>query len=301
MSSLTSRTSRTSDGSDGVLAVLARQEIRNYLRAKPFWFGAALTLALDVVMLFHLDGDPTSSGAYMIAPAALLGVLGVGVMFGLTRRSDRAAEAAGAVAVPERTRTLALAAAVVVPLSAALVSFVAAVITWNVHPPASYVVPPGISSSFVYAQMFGGGVMSAVGGPLLGLLLARYYPKRGVAVLTSVVLVIVTILLQGGLLGEQRYRVFWFWTYFLTQSSDGPAGTHRFLTVPGNPFLWVLYLVVVCAIGVVLAVRHDPEADRGRTTRLAVSLLVVAVVLGVLTMTVGYTQSIVHPELCPVC
>lgn len=302
MSSLASHSPRASSSrSDGVLAVLARQEIRNYLRAKPFWFGAALTLAFDVVMLFHLDGDPASSGAYMIAPAALLGVLGVGIMFGLTRRSDRAAEAAGAVAVPERTRTLALAAATVVPFCVALVSFVAAVVAWNVHPPAWYVVPPGISSSFVYAQMFGDGVLCAVGGPLLGLLLGRYYPKRGVAVLTSVLLVVVTILLQGALLGEQRYRVFWFWTYFLTQSSDGPAGTHRFLTVPGNPFLWVLYLMVVCALGVALAVLHDPESDRSRLRTLAVNLVVVALALGVLTMTVGFTQSVVHPELCPVC
>jgi hypothetical protein len=42
-------------------------------------------------------------------------VLGLVVMFGLARNSDRAAEAAGAVSVPQRTRTLSLATAVVVP------------------------------------------------------------------------------------------------------------------------------------------------------------------------------------------
>ena len=101
--------SMTTSGS--TLGVLARQEIRNYLRHKLFWFGAALVLLVDVVVLFDLDDDPSSSGSYMIAPAAMLGVLGLVVMFGLTRRSDRAAEAAGVVAVPERTRTLALASA----------------------------------------------------------------------------------------------------------------------------------------------------------------------------------------------
>ena len=54
--------------------------------------------------------------------AVLWGVLGLVVMFGLTRRSDRAAEAAGAVAVPERTRTLALACAIVVPFTAAMLA-----------------------------------------------------------------------------------------------------------------------------------------------------------------------------------
>ena len=283
------------------LGVLARQEIGNYLRAKPFWFGAALTLVLAVVTLLDLTGDPTSSGAYMIAPAALLGVLGVGVMFGLTRRSDHVAAAAGATAVPERVRTLALACATVVPLAVALVSFLAAVVAWNVHPPAGYVVPPGVSDAFVYAQMLGDGVLCAVGGPLLGLLLARYYPKRGAAAVASVLLVTGTILLQGGLLGEQRYRVFWFWTYFLTQQSTGAPGTHRFTTVPGNPFLWVLYLVALCVLGVVLALLHDPEGDRDRLRRMAFAVLVVALSLGALTMTVGFTESIVSPDVCPVC
>ena len=283
------------------LRVLTRQEVGNYLRAKPFWFGAALTLALSVVTLLDLTDDPTSSGAYMIVPGALLGVLGVGVMFGLARRSDHVAAAAGAVAVPERVRTLALAAATVVPLAVALVGFVAAVVAWNVHPPEGYVVPPGVSDAFVYAQMFGAGVLCAVGGPLLGLLLARYYPKRGAAAVTSVLLVTVTILLQGGLLGTQPYRVFWFWTYFLTQESSGDPGTRHFLTLPGNPYLWVLYLVTLCVLGVVLAVLHDPEADRARLRRLALGVLLVALALGALTMTVGFTEGIVSPDVCPVC
>lgn len=293
--------SATIPDAGSTFGVLARQEIRNYLRAKLFWFGAALTLAVDVAMLFDLTDDPSSSGGYMIAPAALLGVLGLVVMFGLTRRSDHAAEAAGAVAIPERTRTLALATATVVPLSVAVLSFIAAVVAWYVHPPASYIVPPGISNAFVLAQMFGDGVLCAVGGPLLGLLLARYFPKRGITAVASVLLVIATILLQGGLLGEQPYRVFWVWTYFLTQSPEGGPGQQHFTTNPGNPFLWLLYLVTLCALGVIAAVRHDPESDRARLGKIAIGLVVVAVVLGVLTMTVGFTESIVHPDVCPTC
>lgn len=282
------------------LGVLARQEIRNYLRHKLFWFGTALVLALDVIMLFHLDGDPGSSASYMIAPAALLGVLGLVVMFGLTRRSDRAAEAAGVVAVPERTRTLALAAATVVPFSVALGSFVVAVVAWYLHPPADYVVPPGISNAFVHAEQFGDGVVCAIGGPILGLVLARYLPRRGVAPVASVILVIITIVLQGSLVGgEQPYRVFWGWTYFLTQRSVD--GQWHLGTLAGNPFIWVLYLLVLCALGVVVAVRHDPESNRAALTRVALGLTALAVVLGVLTMTVGYTDGVISPEICKFC
>jgi hypothetical protein len=290
--------SMTTTGS--TLGVLARQEILNYLRHKLFWFGAALVVVLDVVMLFHLDHDAGSSASYMIAPAALLGVLGLVVMFGLTRRSDRAAEAAGVVAIPERTRTLALAAATIVPFSVALGSFVAAVITWYVHPPADYVVPPGIRNAFVHAEQFGDGVVCAIGGPILGLVLARYLPRRGAAPVASVLLVIVTILLQGGLVGgEQPYRVLWVWTYFLTQRSVG--GVWHLGTLPGNPFIWVLYLLTLCAIGVLVAVRHDPESDRTALTKLALGLAVLAVALGVLTMTVGYTDAVISPGVCGFC
>ncbi len=290
--------STTTTGS--TLGVLARQEIRNYLRHKLFWFGTALVLLVDVVLLFNLDNDPGSSGSYMIAPAALLGVLGLVVMFGLTRRSDRAAEAAGVVAVPERTRTLALAAAIVVPLSVALASFVVAVATWYLHPPADYVLPPGIPNAFVHAEQFGDGVVCAIGGPILGLVLARYLPRRGVAPLASVLLVVVTILLQGSLVGgEQPYRVFWAWTYFLTQRSVD--GEWHLGTLPGNPFIWVLYLLVLCALGLVAAVRHDPDSDQTTLTKVAVGLSALAVVLGVLTMTVGYTDAVLNPGICKFC
>jgi hypothetical protein len=290
--------STTAAGSS--VGVLARQEIRNYLRHKLFWVGAALVLVVDVVTLFDLGDDAGSSGSYMIAPAALLGVLGLVVMYGLTRRSDRAAEAAGVVAVPERTRTLALAAATVVPFSVALVSFVVAVVTWYVHPPADYVVPPGISDAFVHAQQFGDGVVCAVGGPILGLVLARYVPRRGVAPVASVLLVIATILLQGSLVGgDQPYRVFWVWTYFLTQRSVDDVW--HIGTLPGNPFIWVLYLLVLCALGVVMAVRHDPESDRASLTRAALGLTALAVALGVLTMTVGFTDAVISPGVCEFC
>lgn len=290
--------SMTATGS--TLGVLARQEIRNYLRHKLFWLGTALVLLLDVVMLFHLDNDPGSSGAYMIAPAALLGVLGLVVMYGLTRRSDAAAEAAGVVAVPERTRTLALAAATVVPFSVALASFAVAVVVWYLHPPADYVLPPRISNAFVHAEQFGGGVVSAVGGPIVGLVLARYLPRRGVAPVAAVLIIIATMLLQGGLVGgDQPYRVFWVWTYFLTQRSVD--GVWHMGTLPGNPYIWVLYLLTLCALGVVVAVRHDPESDQVALTRLALALGALAVVLGVLTMTVGFTEGVISPGVCEFC
>jgi hypothetical protein len=283
------------------LGVLARQEIRAYLRHKLFWVSAAATIALDVAMA--LDRlDDTGSGGYMIAPAALLGLLGLVTMFSLTRRSDRAALAAGAVAVPERTRTLALAIATVVPFSLAFLSWLVAVAAYLAWPPQPTTLPQGVSQAFVIAQMFGDGVLCAVGGPLLGLLLARYLPRRGVPVVAVVLLVLITILLQGNFQGGQPYRVWWVWTYFVGQLSRGwSPGQVHWATAPGNPFLWLGYLAVLCALGVVVAVYHDPDSDRPRLRRVVVGLLAVAVVLGVATMTVGFTDVVTNPLPCAGC
>ena len=297
--STTSPTTTSATGS--TLGVLARPEIGHYLRHKLYWFGTLMTGL--VVVLALTSGAGGDAAAYMIAPAAMLGVLGLVVMVGMTRRSDRAAEAAGTVAVPERTRTLALASAVVVPAGTALVAYAVAVAAWFVRPPEPWILPPGIGDGFVLAQMFGAGVMCAVGGPLLGLLIARYVPQRGVAAIASVLLVLVTILLQGNFSGGQPYRVFWFWTYFVSQFGWGPDanGEIHFKTAPGNPFLWVAYLVVVCALGLVLALLHDPESDRTGLRKVAVGLAVAALVVGVLTMTVGFTDVVVNPVPCPTC
>jgi hypothetical protein len=286
------------------LGVLARQEIRNYLRSKLFVLGGALTVV--AVVAASLDDTASSTGSYGIIPAALLGLFGLVIMFGLTRRSDQAAEAAGAVAVPERTRTLALAAAVVVPASVALVCWVAMSVIFAIAHRPDWLLPPGIGPAFVIAEEFGDSVMAAIGGPLLGLLLARYLPKRGVSAIAVVLLVVVTILLQGTFEGGQPYRVFWVWTYFLGQLSQGwksgGAIPWHMATAPGNPYLWVLYLVVLCTLGVVTAVCHDPERDPpGRLSRIALGLAALAVVLGVLTMAVGFTEPIQSPHICATC
>ncbi len=116
------------------LGTLARQEIRNYLRSKLFWVGAAGVAFLVVTALAGQGDERFSTSGDGLGPAALVGVLGMFVMAGLVRNSDRAAEAGGAVAVPQRVRTLALACAVVVPFTLGLLWFVGAVIGYQLHP-----------------------------------------------------------------------------------------------------------------------------------------------------------------------
>ena len=54
---------------------------------------------------------------------------------------------------------------------------------WGFHhwPPAAEGIPVAeLGNGWVYAVLFTQGVIPAVGGPMLGLVLARWLPQRGV-------------------------------------------------------------------------------------------------------------------------
>jgi hypothetical protein len=287
------------------LRVLARQEIRQYLNAKLYWFGAALLATVTVASFVGSSGNDrgdhqTSSTLDMIAPAALLGILGLIIMAGLTRRSDRAAGAAGTLAVPERTRTAALVAATVVPVATALVWFAAAVVAYLVNPPTPDTVPiPPFGDGDVFTVMFALGVVPALSGPILGLLIARWLPRRGVTPLAVVLVVLVTIVMQGNFEATWHWRVVWPWTYWY-----GPVGWDtgegHWAALPGSPQLWIAYLLALCVLGVLVAVYHDPESDRSRLRVLIAATAVAAVVAVVLTMVFGLPEATWNPVTGPV-
>ncbi|MBU2664027.1 hypothetical protein KOI35_11050 [Actinoplanes bogorensis] len=269
--------------------VLARREIRHYLGSWLYWVGTAL-LALTLI-----PRDASSTAAAMIAPSALIGVFGIIIMAGLTRRSDRAAAAAGSVAVPERARTLALAAAVVVPVVTALLWYVAAVIIYFVDPPAPETVPfPPFGDGHVLTVMFALSVVPALSGPILGLVLARWLPRRGVVPLAVVLVVLITIVMQGNFESTWHWRVIWPWTYWY-----GPIGWNtgddQWVALPGSPQLWIVYLLAICAVGVLVALYHDPESDRSRLRMLIGIGAAVAVVAVVLTMVLGLPDAVPNP------
>jgi len=152
----------------------------------------------------------------------------------------------------------------------------------------------GVDDTFFYATMFAQGVMAAVGGPVLGLLIARWLPRRGVAPISVVLVVLVTILMQGLFEWTRVWRVVWPWTHFY-----GPMGVagdgDRFVVMTGSPLLYNGYLVALCTLGLVLALLRDPDADRRGLLRVAGAVTVVAVVLLVLTILGGYDRTLVNP------
>jgi len=270
---------------------LARKEIVRYARHPLFLVGLVLT-AIPAIL-----GPPerTSSLLEVIAPAAGIGVFGIMVMASLVRSSDQVAEAAGAVVVDERSRTLALAVAVVVPFTAGLAWFTWAV--WAYHqypPPANGPVFGGVGDGWVYASLFALSVMACIGGPVLGLVVGRWLHFRGAAPVVAVLLVIGTIMMQGIFEPLRFIRVIAPWTYF-----SGPFGVEgdgdRMMILTGSPQWYVVYLTALCVIGVIVALLHDRENRRnGLFVALAVAV-VLAVVFCVLAMTTGVQPAMINP------
>jgi hypothetical protein len=284
----------TTTATESTWSTLARQEIRNYLRSKLFWVGATLTGVLAVLGL--LGGDPRwSTTGDGLAPAALIGVLGISIMAGLTRNSDRAAEAAGAVSVGQRTRTLALAAAVVVPATVGLVWFVLAVIGYNLNPPDADAAAFGpVTDEFIYAGMFLEGTMACIGGPVLGLVIGRWFPHRGVAPVVSVVVVLVTMVMQPLFGWAEQWRQVWVWVhYYAPGGVEGDAD--RAIALTGSPYLHIAYLALLCVLGVLVAMYRDSEADRSGLRKAILGVVGAAAVVCVLAMFGGFDEHQVNP------
>ncbi|MGA4668870.1 hypothetical protein ACPCG0_03575 [Propionibacteriaceae bacterium Y1923] len=282
------------------LPSLVRHEIRAYATSPLFLVGVVLLAAVTVTGHLQANGG-ASVTMDMIAPATLLGVLGMVVMGQLTARSDRTVAAAGGTPAGESQRTLALAAATVVPLAVGLLWFADAMVRLRVSPPAAWAVPFGpLSMTHVAVVIFCLTVVSAVGGPLLGLLVARWLPGRGWAVVAPVVVVLVTIMLQGNFQSTWHWRVVWPWTYWWgpTGWNSGSAEVH-WTALPGSPGWWLVYLVALCVLGVLLALAHDRELDRRRVWIAVGVVLVVAVAALVLTMTTGLPEAVVNPVGVP--
>ena len=143
-----------------------------------------------LALTFFGSSDSNALYSDAIVPAAALGVLGLVAMAGQTRAASTLNRSAGAPPVPERVQTAALALAGLLPFAVGLVWFASTAYKAAQHPPPPGGFPFGdVSGSWKLAILFGEGAMSTLGGPLLGVLIGRWWPRRGVAPITAVLLV----------------------------------------------------------------------------------------------------------------
>ena len=250
---------------------------------------------ITIVSCLSRPDKQTSSYTDVIVPAAAIGVLGLVAMAMMTRASRTLSRAAGAAPVPERTQTAALALACLLPFGVGIAWVVWALWAAHHYPVPANGFPFGHqSASWKFAILFSAGAVSTLGGPLLGIVIGRWFPQRGAAPLSAVVLVAAVIIMQGLFEPLRRIRVIMPWT-----SWGGPFGTtgdsNRTVVLTGSPQWWVAYLVSLCALATVAALWHDPEARTPRLRIVAAVLIVAAVVTCLLAMFTGLGHTLVNP------
>jgi hypothetical protein len=280
-----------------VLWQLTSLEIRRYARQPLFIIGVLGTLLLS---LGKPDPHYSAYGG-VIFPAAALGVLGLVEMATLARKARVLSRAAGSAPVPERVQTAALALTCLLPFTVGVVWFAGA--TWQQH---QYPVPANgfpfgdVTQSWIVTQAFGLSAIAALGGPLLGLLIGRWWPRRGIAPMCAVVLVAATITMQGLLFPALRQvRVILPWTYFGGQDAALHEGQQHTILLSGSPQWWVAYLVCLCGLAVVGALWHDHDARTARLRTIGAALTAAAVTTCLLAMFTGLDHTVVNPLPLP--
>ena len=190
---VTPRAAGPEAGRATVLA-LARADARRYAR-HPLFLGVAALLLLgmaDGVRQQERNASPMN-GALLIA--FLLGVFGFVVAHRLTTSLQRTGDLAATAPVGSQQRTVALLIACLVPFAAGCVFAVYMLVSMAIWPPVGIPASAHVawfrdeSDVAVLATLIALGPVAALGGPLLGVAVARWAPFRGSALVGVVTLV----------------------------------------------------------------------------------------------------------------
>jgi hypothetical protein len=262
------------------LRTLAGVEARRYARHPLFLTGVALLVVVTGIISKDLrngTADPAfaATGDMSFVPAFFLGLLGVLVGHRLTRSLAQSADAVEASPADGVVRTAALCLACLVPGAVAVVWVV-----WMYVARTVWLTPdsPAIRSAD-RAAMLMMGVVYAVGGPLLGVMIGRWARFPGAGLLALVVLyawvALSTIGLSmsasriGTLIRLNAPAAPWV-------ASDGPTSANPWLA-GGSPPWYLVYITLLCGVAASAAMIHEAwGAQRSRLVRVFVILTVLA-------------------------
>jgi hypothetical protein len=250
------------------LSALGRYEIRRYARHPVFLAGLAVTA---VMVTLYLVSGRTDVDALVVYPASLLGVFGVMIGYWLTLSTQSAAEALDATPTPAHLRTAALCLSAAVPFVAGLATF-AVILAFE---PVPDWARHAIGTPDRVAMLLGQVVISAVGGPLLGIAIARWVRALW---LPPVLFVLIELWCgtANGLASNYQnstpillVRMFTPFTFFITATDFDAGEVWR-----GSPWFFLAWQVSLCALAVTVAMLRD--ADPITRLRLRDTLLLVA-------------------------
>jgi prolipoprotein diacylglyceryltransferase len=245
---------------------LARVEAKRFARHPLFLLGVAIMLIPMGAVLWQqeVDANPMVGTLFI---AFLIGVFGFIVAHRLTTSLLRTRDLAGTTPVGRQQRTLALCLACRVPATAGGVVAAFMLVTGLIWTPVGDPVTAHVAwfrddpAIDVLATLIAMGPVAALGGPLLGVAVARWAPFRGSALIGVVTLVFLTALPSEA---PNPWRVLSVWPILVDEhvnDGGGPIVSSNFM--PGVEPIWVLfYLLCLCGLAVVAALLRDPGHRR---------------------------------------
>lgn len=247
------------------LLTLARADARRFARHPLFIFGAGFLGVLGVVALFQPSTGPSPmAGTVLIA--FFLGVFGFVVAHRLTTSLRRSGDLVGTLPVGDRQRTAALCLACLVPTAVATLVVVYMLIEGAVWPPegipaskpvAWFADEPDLD---ILAALIAMGPVAALGGPLLGVAVARWAPFRGSALVGVVLLVFGTAMPSEA---ASPWRAIPPWSVLADEFVDENGRLNSSSMVPDVSPEWYLgYALCLCGLAVVAALLRDPVNRR---------------------------------------
>jgi hypothetical protein len=258
------------------VGALARVELKRYALHPLFLVGLVLNVAVVTKALTH-----TRDSMYepAVAPAFLLGVFGIVVGFRMTRSLERTAEALATAPLDVVQRVGALCVACLLPGAIGLASGVSILLFEDQNGDWGYGTWAGHQR---VAIILGQTAIAGLGGPLLGIACARWLRFPGAVVVPVLATMGWAIVTNGWTASNQDSmawllaRMFSPFAFFHTLDTEGGA-PHAVESWRGNPWWYLLWLVLLCAFAVIVALFKDAEGSSRETLKRA---LVVVVVVG---------------------
>jgi hypothetical protein len=245
---------------------LARVEAKRFARHPLFLLGIAIMLIPVVAAFFQQDtGANPMFGTLFIA--FLIGVFGFIVAHRLTTSMLRTRDLASTTPVNRQQRTLALCLACLVPAAAGVVVAILMLITAAIWEPVGDPVTAHVAwfrddpAIDVLSTLIAMGPVAALGGPLLGVAVARWAPFRGSALIGVVTLVFLTAVPSES---DAHWRALSAWPLLVDEYvDDGGGPIVRSSFVPGVEPIWeMFFLLCLCGLAVVAALLRDPGHRR---------------------------------------
>ena len=246
---------------------LALADARRYARHPLFVLPCLVLLASAVAQLVQRSGGGTDPMVATLTTAFLLGVFGFVVAHRLTTSLLRSPDLAGTVPVDRQQRTVALCLACLVPFAVGIFCAGFMIVTGAIWPPDGE--PSSLPVAWfgdypavdMLAMLLAMGPVATLGGPLLGVAVARWAPFRGSALLGVIVLVVATAMPASDSHGSD-VRMASAWPVLEDERVvDGKIVSTTI--VPGIEPVWVLgWVVCLCGLAVVAALLKDPGHRR---------------------------------------